>query len=89
MSYEEGKVRESGGESGGGADSGRGLINPLAKLVLGGSPTPPDYGPVFSRKNSLEFHRKYTEYTRCVELSNSGQSVQSPLLPVCVSTASA
>ena len=59
-----------------------GLINPLAALVLSGSPTLPEYGLFFSLENSLEFHRKDTEYSRCVNLSNSGQSIQRPLLPL-------
>jgi len=46
-------MNNSGGGSGGDDDSS-GLVNTFAKLVMGGGPTPPEYGPGFSRKNSTE-----------------------------------
>eukprot|EP00903_Cladosiphon_okamuranus_P011351 g10699.t1 len=51
-------------------------------LVFGGGPSPPEYDSMFSVKSSCDFWKNYQEYKRRIELSNSGQTVQRPLLTI-------
>ena len=53
-----------------------------ADLVFGGGPSPPEYDSTFSVKISCDFWNNYQEYKRRIELSNSGQAVQRPLLTI-------
>ena len=48
--------------------------------IYGDGPSPPKYGTPFSVRSSCKFHREYAEYDRNIKLSNSGQTVQRPLL---------
>lgn len=49
-------------------------------LVVGGGITPPRYNGQFNVENSRTLFQEYREYTRAVEISNSGQTVKRPLL---------
>ena len=52
----------------------------LSELILGQGPKAPTYGRVFSQASSLRFYTQYQEYERSMELCNSGQSIQRPVL---------
>lgn len=52
----------------------------LSDLILGSGPKPPSYGRVFSQASSLRFYTQYQEYERSMQLCNSGQSIQRPVL---------
>ena len=49
-------------------------------FVFGGGTTAPVYQKPFSVASSCRFFKEYREYKRNVDLSNSGQTVQRPLL---------
>ena len=49
-------------------------------FIFGGRITAPVYQKPFSVASSCQFFKEYREYKRNVELSNSGQTVQRPLL---------
>ena len=52
----------------------------LSELILGNAPKAPTYGRVFSQTSSLRFYTQYQEYKRSMELCNSEQSIQRPVL---------
>ena len=63
-------------------DAGGELRAGLTNVVLGNGPKVPVYGRRYSQQNSLKFYTKYAEYERSLELANSGQTFQRPLLQV-------
>ena len=48
--------------------------------IYGDGPSPPKYVTPLSVQSSCKYHREYEEYERNIKLSNSGQTVQRPLV---------
>ena len=69
-------MAKRGGKAAADSDEVRGF----AELILGQGPKAPTYGRTFSQASSLRFYTQYEEYKRSMELCNSGQSIQRPVL---------